>query len=238
MDFLTLDQEALKTLAERVYERLRNAILIGEISAGERISERDIARQMGTSTSPIKRALNQLQMEGLVEIKPRKGTFVTNYTETELSDVAEIRAALEGLAARFAARYATEDEIEVLRGQILIMKELTDKKKISELAEANTRFHQMIRDFGRNSFISQLVRTFHFYRNTQETGESPLPDILIRPFSVGQEHLLRGFLEHKAVFEAIAKRDSDLAERRIKEHIIRPYTFDLRDFDNSTAATS
>jgi len=220
MRSIGLDPDALKTVAIRVYDRLKIAIASGEISSGERISERTIAQQMGVSTSPVKRALHRLHMEGLVDIKPRKGTYVTDFSLTYLSDIAEIRAALEGLAARFAARYATEKEKNALNSQILVLKELTNKKDLKGLAEAGALFHQMIRNLSKNPFIPRIVETLHFYREIREINGISASSIRIRRRG---SDLKQGFREHKAVFEAIAKGDGDLAEKRMKEHIIRPF---------------
>lgn len=214
MTEIKLDQDALKTVADRVYERLKIAILSGEISAGDRVSERDMAEQMGISTSPIKRALNRLHMEGLVNIKPRKGTYVTPFSPSNIDDIAEIRAALEGVAARLAARNATDEEIARLRGQIILMEKLTEERSLTALVEANTEFHHMVRKLSRNTYISRLIETVHSF------------DIGIRRRALSdQEESKRGFKEHSGIFHAIAQRNGELAEKRIREHVLRTSSF-------------
>jgi DNA-binding GntR family transcriptional regulator len=207
---LKLGSNDLKTVTDVAYEKLKLAIVGGSFSPGERISERSLAEDMGISTTPIKRALNRLSIEGLVEIRPRKGTFVSAYYLSSIEETGLIRAALEGIAASLAARKATDEEIQDLLRHLSLMRTRTDRGDIPALIEANAQFHQKIRDIAGNPYISQLISTVHSF------------DEAVRSKAlIDREEARRGFEEHRAVCDAVANREGDLAEELIKKHILR-----------------
>lgn len=101
-----------KPLRELVFESLREAIIIGKLSPGERMMEIQLAEEMGVSRTPIREAIRKLELEGLVVMIPRKGAYVAGVSLKDIADVFEIRRALEGLAAELAAERASDEEFE------------------------------------------------------------------------------------------------------------------------------
>ena len=97
-----LDASAYMTLRDVVFKSIRDAILSGSLKAGERLMEKNLADKLGVSRTPIREALRKLEIEGFIEMIPRKGAIVKEVTPTEIADVLEIRAALEALAAKIA----------------------------------------------------------------------------------------------------------------------------------------
>ena len=207
-----------KPLTDIVYEKLKSFIIVGNFAPGERISERNLSEHMGISTTTIKRALNRLSIEGLVEIQPRKGTYVSRFYLSSIEEIGIIRAALEGIAAKLAAAKATDDEIAALRRQIGFMEMHTESGDLDKLVEANSGFHRMIREIAKNLYMSQLIKIVHSF------------DIIVRRRALTDpEEAMRGINEHKAIFQAIADRNGDFAEGLIKEHILRTSRFVVRE---------
>ena len=91
-------------LRDIVFQTLRNAIITGELQPGERLMETQLAEKLGVSRTPIREAIRKLELEGLVIMVPRKGAQVAQFTEKDIQDVLEVRAALESLAAKLACK--------------------------------------------------------------------------------------------------------------------------------------
>ena len=214
---LKFQKEDLISLTEAAYDKIRRAIILKELAPGSRISERVLSANMGVSTTTVKRALDKLSVEGLVEIHPRKGTYVVEFLSASMKENTIIRAYLEGLAARFAAEKAEADDIEKLRRQIDIMRESTEKGTLKKLVESNTRFHSLIHDAGKNPYVRRLIdviRTFDLNFRGRALSDHAEAE--------------RGFQEHNGVFEAICAGDALLAEERMKKHILRTLDFVLQ----------
>lgn len=205
-----LDLGAIQSVTGAVYEALKDAIVFGDLTEGQRLSERRLAQQLGVSTTPIKRAFHMLKMEGLIEVRPRSGTFVGNLGITRLHENTLVRANLESLAARFAAEKATDDDISKLR---LVFDEAQDavaSRDRERMVEANTKFHVTIDSIARNPYLIQLIQTLRGFDRRLRTRA------LMDP-----QEAARGFQEHRRILEAIETRDPDLAAKRIEEHILR-----------------
>ena len=95
-------------LRDIVFQTLRKAILTGELEPGERLMEIQLGEKLGVSRTPIREAIRKLELEGLVVMVPRKGAQVAHFTEKDIQDVLEVRAALEALAARIACKRMDE----------------------------------------------------------------------------------------------------------------------------------
>ena len=95
-ELLHFSDDELKSLSDAAYEKIKAAIVAGELEAGGRIGERELSVRMGVSTTTVKRALHRLALEGLVEILPRKGTYVAEFFSSSMEENTRIRAYLEG----------------------------------------------------------------------------------------------------------------------------------------------
>ena len=109
-----------RSLRGRVFQRIREDILTGVYRDGEELREITLGEKLGVSRTPVREALRQLELEGLVAIVPNKGAYVTAITQKDVRDIYKIRSLLEGLCARWAARNITEQQIEELEETVLL----------------------------------------------------------------------------------------------------------------------
>src|SRR5690554_4205412 len=142
---------------ETILSTLRRAIVSGQLKPGERITERMLSEYFKTSTTPVKEALRILEAEGLIQTVPRKGTFISNFASMYLKEIFTIRAALEGLAARFAAEKATEEEITDMENLLKKAENLIKIRDYHELIATNTALHKAIREASRNYYLQHLI---------------------------------------------------------------------------------
>src|SRR4051794_38191710 len=125
---------------------IREAILDGELVAGERLKEDDLARRLDVSRTPVREALRRLQAEGLVVVEPQRGATVRAYAREELDDMYRLRAVLEGYAARRAAERIAADDLDALRKSCDRFARLAARTRVTprELARENQLFHDTI----------------------------------------------------------------------------------------------
>ena len=131
-------------LRDVVFNTLRDAILHGELLPGERLMEITLANRLGVSRTPVREAIRKLELEGLVIMVPRKGAQVAQITEKDLNDVLEVRLGLEELAMQFACERIGEPQLEQIREAALEFEQVMESDDITELAQADVKFHELI----------------------------------------------------------------------------------------------
>ncbi|MEW5932004.1 MAG: GntR family transcriptional regulator [Bacillota bacterium] len=195
--------------SDAVYQRLRDGILSGTFQPGERLVERELAQQLRVSHIPIREALKMLARDGLIQYTPFKGAQVINLTPEELQDFYEVRAVLEGFAARLAADRISPDELEELRALMKQAYELANEGNVPELARINLQFHEAIARSTRNhvlmNFLERIRNQIHFFM-LQSLGVSGRPSQTLQ--------------EHEAVLGALVDRDGDRAEQAASQHVL------------------
>jgi len=211
-------------LKDQVYRALKSAITAMDIySGGEgaKLDERRLAETLGVSRTPIREALSRLEQEGLVETIPRKGAFVVRKTKAEILEMVYAWAALESMAARLATERATDEEIGRLRelfGTFGAPDGAT--AQIDEYSDTNIRFHQSIMALSKNATLQALAETLFVHMRA------------IRAKTITErDRASRSIIDHMHIIEAIEQRDTDLAERLVREH-----TFGLADHINNYVA--
>lgn len=198
------------SLRGRVFHRIREDILSGKYSDNEELKETTIGTELGVSRTPVREALRQLELEGLVNIIPNKGAYVTGISQKDIHDIYVIRSYLEGLAARWACENITDGQIEELE-EILYLSEFHAKKQhYEQVVELDNKFHESIYRASGSKILEHELTTFHHYVER------------IRKKSLGKEaRAMKSNEEHRAILEAIRQRDGQLAERLAHEHIIQ-----------------
>lgn len=193
-----------------VYETLRNAILAGEMRPNEPLIEADIAAALAVSRTPVREALQRLAVEQL--ILPRKrGWAVREITAFEAGEHSEVRAALEGHAARLATERATDAEI-ASAAEVHAHRLTIDPGNEKARVETNRALHGIIVDAARNETLKDaILRSGRFYFN----------GTVARLTSSQEFHLSNQ--DHAAIVAALQARDGDGAERAMRNHIMRTF---------------
>jgi DNA-binding GntR family transcriptional regulator len=202
--------EDLRPLAERAYDRLREAIVDGVLAPGTKLSERGLAVALGVSAQPVREALRRLEGEGMVETRARSGSFVAALETARLVEMGRIRAALEGAAAGLAARSATSADIAALRSRLGAMHAATALGDPAVLRRANEAFHTTLHAIGGNAF---LIRGLHTLGAYDHIGRARVLEVDDQP--------RLALDEHAAILAAIAARDPDAAEALMRAHTLR-----------------
>lgn len=195
-------------LRDVVFNTLRQAILRGELKPGERLMEIQLANKLGVSRTPIREAIRKLELEGLVLMIPRKGAEVADITEKSLKDVLEVRKALEELAVQLACEKITKEEIRELENAGEEFKKVLKSNDITEIAEADVRFHDVIYMATDNQKLIQLLNNLreqmYRYRVEYLKKEEVLPQLI---------H------EHDEIVKRIANREKEEAAKIVCRHI-------------------
>lgn len=203
---IKLDQ--YKPLREVVFETIRNAIISGSLKPGERLMEVQMAERLGVSRTPIREAIRKLELEGLIIMLPRKGAFVADLSVKDLTEVLEIRAALEGLAAGLAVTRINESEIEELEIIALKFNKAIEIDDIQELIALDIQFHETIFKASRNERLIQLNS------NLREQVQR-FREMYLKKANRSKETAK----EHNDLLEAISSRDISKAEKLARKHV-------------------
>jgi DNA-binding GntR family transcriptional regulator len=189
---------------------IRQAIIDGRLPAGERLKEIQLAGELGISRTPIREALRILAAEDLVEITPNRGARIRTYTAAELDDMYQLRALLEGYAARRAATRLKNRDLERLRASCRRFARLSTGDSLVELVQENLVFHQTILEAAASERLKSMVR---------KAIEIPLVYRSYHWYSPEQRR--ESEVAHRQLTQAFEERDSELAEQIMKEHVFR-----------------
>ena len=195
----------IRTPNKDAYTLILEAIDSGVYRPGDRLVESELAEWFGVSRTPIREALQRLETQSLLT-RDGRSLIVASLDHNQMAELYVVRTELEGLAARLAARHATEEEIQVLREMVGEDRALLDDP--SALARANRRFHKMIHLASHNRFLVQQLDLVH--RSMALMATTSLA-------AQGRGEI--ALAEHKAIVDAIARRDEDAAYKALRDHI-------------------
>jgi phosphonate utilization transcriptional regulator len=202
-----LREHSLATLAQQELER---RIISGEIAAGTKLNEVEVASALGVSRGPVREAFSALSQAGLVRVEKNRGVFVRQVSLEEANEFYEVRAALEGLIGKLAARRIAIDEIEQLRSVVRRMHQIQKSRRADEYFELNVEFHDLLARAARNNALLAhyrgVVNQLDLYRRATITH--------------GVENIPLSTQEHEAIVEAVAARDEQRAEALLTEHVL------------------
>ena len=196
-------------------ELIRQAILDGRLNPGQRLKEEELARELGISRTPVREALLMLQAEGLVDATPNRGATVRAHTAHDLDDLYQLRALLEGYAARRAASRLSDAGIADLRASCERFEALLERDELDlrELVRENMVFHEAILDGAASARLAAMVR---------KVIDLPLVYRSYIWYSPEQQRISGHY--HVQITRALEARDAERAEMIMKEHI-----FEARD---------
>lgn len=197
-------------LSARIAEQLRNTILSGELSPGERIRQEEIADQFGASRIPVREALRMLVTDGLVNMVSNSGAWVSSLTQEECSEYYQMRERLEPLLLRYSLPNLTDDELDALPALVKRMRTTSD---IEEFMRLDREFHWATYAGAKTDMLDELTK--RLWNTTQ-----PYRRVFTRMVS-GTKGLEVTHLEHELLVEALSRRDSEEAETILRGHIRR-----------------
>ena len=197
----TVNMDEYLPLRDVVFKTLRQAILKGELKPGERLMEIALAEKLGVSRTPIREAIRKLELEGLVVMVPRKGAHVANITEKDLNDVLEVRIGLENMAIDKACCLMKAEQFRELKAAEEHFSSILQSGDLTQLAEADVEFHEIIYRASNNERLLQLLGN--------------LREVIYRyRIEYLKDEATRAKLaeEHAEIYEAISARDASKAK--------------------------
>jgi DNA-binding GntR family transcriptional regulator len=202
-----------------ILERLRALILTGEYGPEERLIEEQLAERLGVSRTPVRQALTMLEAEGLVEIAPNRGATVCSFSIEDVWDIYDLRAVLEGHAARRAAGRIERRELKRLQELAEEMERLPGRfedheEEIRALVALNQEFHDTIVQASRNRRLEHLIN---------RTVEIPLMFKAFFWYTPHERTISNHF--HRQILKSLERGDADRAEIIMREHV-----YEGRDF--------
>jgi DNA-binding GntR family transcriptional regulator len=193
-------------LRDVVTAELRRRILSGELAQGERLVEDRLAERLGVSRNPVREAIRVLAAEGFVKVTPRQGASVAVLSADEAEELFDVRMALEGLAARLAARKSTPESADALRAVLDTSREAVADGRLTQVADLNTAFHSAVAEAAGNAYLNLVMG--HMLKRAQwvfqQTADVRAP---------------HSWTEHLSLYEAIAAGDEDEAQARAVAHV-------------------
>ena len=203
-----------KSQQRDAYSLILDAIDVGEFRPGDRLVESDLAERFGVSRTPIREALQRLETQSLLA-RDGRSLIVASLDHNQMAELYVVRTELEGLAARLAARHATDEEINVLREMVEEDRQLIYDP--NALSRANRRFHKQVHLASHNRFLVRQLDLVH--RSMALLATSSLA------VEGRGETALK---EHDAIVDAIARHDGDAADAALKSHISVAFETRLR----------
>ncbi len=201
------------SLKARTYAALKQAITDMNIYADDaelRLDERELSEKFGISRTPLREALAQLDQEGLVRIVPRRGIYIQRKTKAEILDMITVWAALESMSARLATKEASDEELASLHGLVDQFGQDELARRMGEYSDANIKFHQAIIALGRCPLIAEITKGLFVHVRA------------IRQRTIfEQDRARRSIVDHKEIIAALEARDTERAERLVREHTLK-----------------
>ncbi len=197
------------------YSLILDAIEAGVYKPGDRLVESELADRFGVSRTPVREALQRLETQSMLT-RDGRSLIVASLDHNQLAELYVVRSELEGLAARLAARHATEEEMRVLRSMVTEDRALVGGDPRA-LSRANKRFHKLIHLASHNRFLVQQLDLVHRSMALMATTSFA---------AEGRD--MKAIDEHDAIVTAIEARDGEAAARALKAHISLAYETRLR----------
>ncbi len=197
------------SLGSRVFRILRENILAGKYERNEELKEKTIGEELGVSRTPVREALRQLELEGLVTIIPNKGAYVVGISNDDIRDIYEIRSRLEGLCAKWAAEKITEEQLGRLEENVYLSEFHAEKGNSSQILALDNEFHEIIYEASNSKVIEKTLSDFHHY--VQRVRKVTLSE---------KRRAKESNEEHRQILEALKHHDAAKADELSHKHMM------------------
>ena len=195
------------SLADQVFEKLENDIILGVYPRGEILTELKLVERLGVSRTPIREALRRLEMERLIE-DSGKGSVVLGITQEDLIDIMNIRQHVEGLASAYAAKRMTDEMRKELEHVVSLQDYYCSNEDWEHLHQLDDKFHQLLCQFCGSTVIQDVILPLH--RKSKRYRKAAVENT---------DRSRQMVVEHRGIYDAIAKGDAQLAEKLTADHI-------------------
>lgn len=203
--------ERRKTLKEQIVDSIKEAIAVGELKPGEKICETKLAEDLGISRTPLREAIQILESEGFLRVMPRRGAVVSDFSQKDIKDIYEIKAALEGLAARLATKNMSDaaiDKLEEINNQLKSMT-LSNEKSVGRFFKIHNQFHDIFLKASDNERLyqlnCQLMEPFKRFRLTSLAIEG---------------RFSQAVKTHEEIIRVFRERDAEKAEELVTKNVL------------------
>ncbi len=196
------------SLSSKIFELLRERIVNEEYEKGQKLNELALANELKISRTPIREALKQLELEGLVESIPNKGVYVKGFSLRDIDDMFEVRISLESLGIRLAIERMDDEHYAKIKEVFELMEFYTMKKDQEKVDDLNILFHETIYQATQSQYLETLLKDIHFYVS-----------ITSRHLVSQYDRMASSLEEHRAILNAIEARDATLAYDTMQQHI-------------------
>ncbi len=200
------------TLSGLVQDEILRRIRTGELQAGMKLNEMDLAEHLRISRSPVREAFRALEEAGLVWLEKNRGVYIREISDTEAAELYEVRAGLDEMAGRRLAPVITDGELAELRGMLDRLEASSKEGELNDYFSLNIAFHDRLVELAGNATMlalyRQVINRMHLLRR--------------RGFSLtGSSQASHD--EHRKILEALASRDPDAVARTMREHVEAGY---------------
>lgn len=225
-----------QSLAQNVYQEIRQLLSSGELAPGSRLVNRSLGKQFGVSLIPVREALSRLASEGLIEHVPDSGAYVRKLGRKELIKLYEVREPLESFAASAAARLIDEHGLEQLKRKCADWRQLADQarksprrlisgKAVDRWLANDTAFHEIIIEAADNEWLTQMLSNMRLLARVMKS----------KPSTLSLSFAAVTYLQHVRLVRALERRDSEAAGRLMAEQIRSGLRLTLNDLDGTTS---
>ena len=214
-----------ENLDHKVYKTLKSMVLEQKLVPGAKVYQDKLAQELGISRTPLVGALKKLEQEKLILAVPRRGFFVRHFSKQEMIQIFELREVLEGLAARRASLYISDDQAHKLKGFFKGLKISNNARSVERYAMEDRRFHNFLIEIGGDELLSSILGTYSIITYSYLVG-----------FRAGLVRPPRETLpEHLAIIEAITGGDPEKAEQAARLHLRRSREKLVKEFEKEKA---
>lgn len=224
------------SLSEKAYQHIRRQVFAGQLSPGDRLVNRTLAKELGTSFIPVREAISRLASEGLVEQVAGAGAFVRSFNRQEISEIYDVRELFEPYAAGQAARFLTDHEVaeleailtdwEKLGKRILERKRGATENDLDQWLEFNERFHLIMIQGSRNRMLLKVTKDVNVLSLCFAAHRGS-------PKLLSVETVKSTLKSHRQLFRSLSRRDPEAAENQVREQLIYGRKSVLAFFDQS-----
>ena len=196
---------------DRVYSHIRDSIVSGKFAPGSRLGEVELAELTATSRTPVREALRQLEMEGLVEVLPNKGARVYEWTADDLDEIYDLRMTLEAMAAARAAKRISEKDVDRL-SELCDLMEIAARggaaQQLDLMAQLNDEFHSIVRTAAASTRLMPMLGAV-----------VQLPLVLRTFHRFAPADLTRSHAHHRDLVAALRAGDETWADSVMRAHV-------------------